>query len=92
LKATRSRYPRKSVSGVTFGFKFVQDLASKRPGFSGESTAFRIGEAKAPPTQALLEESRPGELHPQPLAEPYVKLSPHTAPIVRPLSVPKTSQ
>jgi hypothetical protein len=30
------------------------------------------------------EESRPRESHPQALAEPYVKLSPHTAPIVRP--------
>ena len=29
-------------------------------------------------------ESRPGELPPQPLAEPYVRLSPHTAPSVQP--------
>ncbi len=28
-------------------------------------------------------ESRPGESHPEPLAEPYVKLSPHTAPIAQ---------
>src|SRR5579864_4725839 len=28
--------------------------------------------------------SRPGEFHPQALPEPYVKLSPHTAPYVRP--------
>ena len=27
--------------------------------------------------------SRPGELHPGPLSEPYVRLSPHTAPIRR---------
>jgi hypothetical protein len=33
----------------------VQDLASERPGFSCESPAFSIGEANAPPTQALLE-------------------------------------
>src|SRR5208282_6488376 len=30
------------------------------------------------------EVSRPRESHPQALSEPYVKLSPHTAPIVRP--------
>lgn len=29
--------------------------------------------------------SRPGEFHPQPLAEPYVILSHHTAPIIQPL-------
>src|ERR1700730_43651 len=28
--------------------------------------------------------SRPGELHPQALAEPYMRVSLHTAPIVRP--------
>ena len=27
--------------------------------------------------------SRPGELHPQPLTEPYVKVSPHTALIIQ---------
>jgi hypothetical protein len=37
------------------GLKFVQNLASKRVGFSGESAAFGIGEANAPPAQALLE-------------------------------------
>jgi hypothetical protein len=29
--------------------------------------------------------SRPGELHPEPLAEPYVRLAPHTAPVIQPL-------
>lgn len=29
--------------------------------------------------------SRPGESHPQPLSEPYVNLSAHTAPIIQPV-------
>jgi hypothetical protein len=36
------------------GMKFVQDLASESVRSSGESTALGIGEANAPPTQALL--------------------------------------
>jgi hypothetical protein len=36
------------------GFKLVQHLAPECPRFSGESTAFGIGEAKAPPTHAFL--------------------------------------
>ena len=32
--------------------------------------------------------SRPGEFHPQPLAEPYVTVSRHTAPIARPPARP----
>ena len=32
--------------------------------------------------------SRPGELHPQPLVEPYVTVSRHTAPIARPVALP----
>ena len=37
------------------GLKLVQHLAPECLRFSGESTAFGIGEAKAPPTHALLE-------------------------------------
>ena len=33
---------------------------------------------------AMSQESSPGESHPQALAEPYVRLSPHTAPSVQP--------
>ena len=29
--------------------------------------------------------SSPGEFHPQALSEPYVRFSPHTAPIIQPL-------
>ena len=36
--------------------------------------------------------SRPRESHPKPLAEPYVTLSCHTAPIVRTGTLPKASQ
>ena len=36
------------------GFKLIQHLASECLRFSGESTAFGIGETKAPPTHALL--------------------------------------
>ena len=36
------------------GLKLVQHLAPECLRFSGESTAFGIGEAKAPPTHALL--------------------------------------
>jgi hypothetical protein len=36
--------------------------------------------------------SRPRESHPKPLAEPYVTLSCHTAPIVRTETLPKMSQ
>src|ERR1035438_6698662 len=32
--------------------------------------------------------SRPGEFHPQPLVEPYVTVSRHTAPIARPVALP----
>ena len=38
----------------------------------------------APGYQAV---SGPGEFHPQPLAEPYVSLSTHTAPIKQPVTV-----
>src|SRR5258708_3565215 len=55
LDVTSSRYHRNSVSGVTLGFKLVQHLAPECLRFSGESTAFGIGETKAPTTQALLE-------------------------------------
>jgi hypothetical protein len=34
--------------------------------------------------EANHEESRPGESHPRALAEPYVNLSAHTAPIIQP--------
>jgi uncharacterized protein DUF6788 len=37
-------------------------------------------------------ESRPREFHPKPLAEPYVTLSRHTAPIVRTVIFPRASQ
>ena len=37
----------------------------------------------APTIRVVLRASRPGELHPGPLSEPYVRLSPHTAPIRR---------
>ena len=37
------------------GFKLVQHLSPECLSFSGESTAFGIGETNAPPTQALLE-------------------------------------
>ena len=36
------------------GFKLIQHLAPECLRFSGESTAFGIGEMKAPPTHALL--------------------------------------
>src|SRR5258708_4796293 len=36
------------------GFKLVQDFAPQCLRFSGESTAFGIGETKAPTTHALL--------------------------------------
>src|SRR5271166_3046292 len=36
------------------GFKLIQHLAPECLRFSGESTAFGIGETKAPPTHALL--------------------------------------
>jgi hypothetical protein len=36
--------------------------------------------------------SRPAEFYHQPLAEPYVTLSRHTAPIARAAGPPKTSQ
>jgi hypothetical protein len=35
--------------------------------------------------------SRPGESHPQALSEPYVRLSPHTAPIMQPSTLCPTS-
>src|SRR5450759_4343539 len=31
--------------------------------------------------------SSPGEFHPQALSEPYVRFSPHTAPIIQPLGL-----
>jgi hypothetical protein len=37
------------------GLKLVQHFASEGLRFSGESTAFGIGESKAPPTHALLQ-------------------------------------
>src|SRR5581483_5101262 len=36
--------------------------------------------------------SRPGELHPQPLVDPYVTVSRHTAPIARPQALPYACQ
>ena len=36
------------------------------------------------PLMALAEVSRPKEFHPEPLAEPYVTLSRHTAPVIQP--------
>ena len=34
--------------------------------------------------ETFLQSSSPGEFHPEALTEPYVKLSPHTAPTVQP--------
>ena len=42
--------------------------------------------AEGSPTEEVLV-SRPREFHPRPLAEPYVTLSRHTAPIIQPLPV-----
>ena len=38
------------------------------------------------PSQKYVGVSRPAESHRQPLAEPYVTLSRHTAPIIRPFA------
>ena len=40
---------------------------------------------KYPQSNSISGSSRPGEFHPQPLTEPYVKLSLHTAPVIQSL-------
>src|SRR5712671_1306924 len=47
---------------------------------------------RQPRLSAIKRESRPRESHPKPLAELYVTLSRHTAPIVRTVTLPKASQ
>src|SRR5271157_2843984 len=47
----------------------------------GVHAAMQLSPGPACPRAMLA--SRPGELHPGPLSEPYVRLSPHTAPIRR---------
>jgi hypothetical protein len=44
------------------------------------------------PTHGSWRESRPGESHPEALAELYVSLSTHTAPIMEPRHVPTASE
>ena len=49
--------PSQQRVGRDQGFKLIQHLAPECLRFSGESTAFGIGETKAPPTHALLEQA-----------------------------------
>ena len=58
--------------------------------WGGAEAGERLPVLPPPPRRPL--ESRSRELHPEPLAEPYVRLSPHTAPIVRTVTLPKASQ
>ena len=61
----------------------IGDLA--RPG-----KARRL-QALDPQGKAGLVVSRPGDFHPKPLAEPYVTLSRHTAPVIHRVRIPDAS-
>jgi hypothetical protein len=60
----------------------TDDLAGLRPVL--ESVQVDALVLEGAPETLNQEESRPGESHPQALAEPYVNVSAHTAPIIQP--------
>src|SRR5271157_5953414 len=54
-----------------------------RHDFTGVGVHAEMQFSPGPACPRAMLASRPGELHPEPLSEPYVRLSPHTAPIRR---------
>ena len=64
------------------GTQAEQDSEAQRQ--TEQGGAVQQGDRSQKILGAMVPESSPGELHPKALAEPYVNVSVHTAPIIQP--------